>query len=414
MREVAPYRYAGETIDKVKREDIIGDYQYINHGKDISANIKQSVYIQLKKDNTISGEISGTWKKTGHNSAELTVDGIQYDGVFLRQWNPTSASYVMTFSALSKKGAAIWGSKLQDKPDAEIAADVQNDLSLGDTSSVTNNLILPNEGTRQADITWHSSDAGIVSDSGVVNRPIPGAGNAAVTLTATITKGEATAVKKFTVVVKEQSIDGLTAHYGFDNDLTDRTGSAGAGTVTGGKIDESGGAITYAKGISGNAAAFDGTSGVRLPNGLISGNTYSVSLWVNPEQLTDYTTTFFGARDSGSWVSFLPRGHEFVNNDTMVWSGTAWYDAGSGMKINTGEWSHLAFTVNNGRIAVYINGVQKFSGTGFPNLFTTTDGIFSLGVNWWDTPYKGLMDELRIYEVALTAEQVANLAKITP
>ena len=75
---VAPYRYAGETIDKVNREDIIGDYQYINHGKDISAKIKSSLYIHLNKDNTISGEISGTWKKTGHNTAELTVDGNRY------------------------------------------------------------------------------------------------------------------------------------------------------------------------------------------------------------------------------------------------------------------------------------------------------------------------------------------------
>ena len=411
---VAPYRYAGETIDKVNREDIIGDYQYINHGKDISAKIKSSLYIHLNKDNTISGEISGTWKKTGHNTAELTVDGNRYDGVFIRQWNPTSATYVMTFSALSNKGAAIWGSKLADKSDAEIAADVQSELSLGDTSSVTNNLTLPTEGTRQTGITWQSSDTGIVSDAGVVNRPNAGAGNATVTLTATIAKGGATAVKSFTVLVKEQSLDGLVAHYSFDNNLTDSTGSALAGTVIGGKINESGGAITYASGVSGKAAAFDGSSGIRLPNGLITSNTYSVSLWVNPEQLTEFTTTFFGARDSSNWVSLLPKGHGWVNNDTMVWSGTAWYDAGAGMKINTGEWSHLAFTVNNGSIKVYVNGVQKFTGTGFPNLFTTTDSTFSLGVNWWDTPYKGLMDELRIYETALTAEQVASLAVITP
>ncbi|MCF2940933.1 LamG domain-containing protein [Paenibacillus alkaliterrae] len=293
--------------------------------------------------------------------------------------------------------------------------DVQNDLSLGDTSSVTNNLALPAEGTRETAITWSSSNADVISEAGVVNRPEPGTGNATVTLTAAITKGDAAAVKNFTVVVKEQTINGVVAHYAFENNLSDSLGKAGAGIVTGDRIDKTGGVITYAGGVNnGQAAAFDGASGIRLPNGLISSNVYSVSLWLNPEQLTDFTTTFFGARDGNNWVSLLPRGHGWVNNDTMIWSGTAWYDAGAGMKVKAGVWSHLAFTVNNGSIVVYVDGVQKFSGTGFPNVFTTTDGSFSLGVNWWDTPYKGLIDELRIYEVALPAEEIANLAKKTP
>jgi arabinan endo-1,5-alpha-L-arabinosidase len=77
-----------------------------------------------------------------------------------------------------------------------------------------------------------------------------------------------------------------------------------------------------------------------------------------------------------------------VGNQTMVWSGTAWYDAVTGSTIKAGEWTHLAFTVDNGQIVVYVNGIERFNHGGFPNVFTTTDGIFGLGVNWWDTPYK--------------------------
>ena len=98
----------------------------------------------------------------------------------------------------------------------------------------------------------------------------------------------------------------------------------------------------------------------------------------------------------------------------MLWSGSAWYDGITGMKISNGVWTHLAFTVNNGNVVFYINGVPKFTGTGFPNVFTTSTGTFTLGVNWWDTPYKGKMDDLQIYEVALSAEQVAELASVTP
>ncbi|MGM0878062.1 MAG: LamG-like jellyroll fold domain-containing protein [Bacillota bacterium] len=406
---VAPYRYAGETLEKVDRQDVMGDYKYINHAKDISSDIKESDSIRLNKDNTVSGVVSGKWKKSGHNRAELIVNGVTYDGVFLRQWEPTSESYVMTFSAISKEGIAIWGSKMLDKSDEEIVEDVQQDLSLGDTSKVINNLTLPTEGTRQTEISWHSSNTDIVSEEGIVNRPKAGSENATALLTATITKGELTATKSFTIIVLPEKTDGLIAHFAFDENLMDSSGFFGQGTVTGNRIDNTGGTITYTNSDFGKSAVFDGFSGIRLPNGLIASNTYSVSLWLNPEQLTDFTTTFFGARDSNNWISLVPRGHGGVSNNTMVWSGTEWYDANTGMKSNIGEWTHLAFTVNNGTITLYINGIQKFSGTGFPNVFTTTDGTFSLGVNWWDTPYKGLMDELRIYEGVLTQEEIAIL-----
>lgn len=54
---------------------------------------------------------------------------------------------------------------------------------------------------------------------------------------------------------------------------------------------------------------------------------------------------------------------------------------------------------------------KTFKGTDFPHVFTTTNGVFSLGVNWWDTPYKGLMDELRIYRGSISADEIVELAK---
>jgi arabinan endo-1,5-alpha-L-arabinosidase len=80
------------------------------------------------------------------------------------------------------------------------------------------------------------------------------------------------------------------------------------------------------------------------------------------------------------------------------------------MNIPVNQWSHVAFSVNNGAVNVYVNGVKRFSGTNFPNVFTTTTGTFALGVNYWDTPYKGSMDELRIYNAALSDAEVAGLA----
>lgn len=406
---VAPYRYAGETLDKVNTQDLIGEYKFINHGKDNSAAVINSVFIRLNKDNTVTGDVTGRWKKTSHNQAEITVDEITYDGVFVRLWDPASERYVMTFTAISEDGVSVWGSKLPSKTDEEIAADVLNDLDLGDTANIISNLTLPTEGTRHTEITWETLDSSVVTETGVISRPKAGSDKVTAVLTATITKGEATATKSFTITVLPYQAAGLTAHYAFEDNLSDSTGRFSTGTVIGDRIDHPGGAITYIDGINGKASVFNGASGVRLPNGLISSGTYSISLWLKPQEISAFTTTFFGARDSNNWLSLVPNGP--VGGNTMVWSGSSWYDAVTGMTINKGEWSHLAFTVDNGTIHVYVNGVEKFSGTNFPNLFTTADASFSLAVNWWDTPYKGLMDELRIYEGALSPSEISNLAQ---
>ncbi|MGK9430944.1 glycoside hydrolase family 43 protein [Bacillus atrophaeus] len=107
----APYRYAGEKLEKVKQKDVTGKYQIIQHGKDISADIKKTINIQLNKNNTISGEMTGTWEKTGKNETEITLDGVKYDGVFVRQWDSVREKNVMTFSVLSGNGEAVWGVK---------------------------------------------------------------------------------------------------------------------------------------------------------------------------------------------------------------------------------------------------------------------------------------------------------------
>ncbi|MCJ8007516.1 lipocalin-like domain-containing protein [Lederbergia wuyishanensis] len=398
----APYRYTGEKLEKVNREEIIGDYQFINHGKDISQNLKKAITITLNNDGTISG-VNGSWELSDDYNATINIDGKTYNGVFLRQWNSVAGKVGLTFTALSNEGMSIWGIKTIERTDEEIVEIVKNQLDLGDTNAVISNLELPTEGARGTEISWHSSNPEIISEQGIVNRPAVGEENATVTLTATVTKGGATATKTFTVIVLAEKLPMLVAHYTFEHDLSDRTKNVGAGMPTGDRIDKKGGKISYGTGISGQAAIFDGASGIRLPNGLISSNQYSVSLWLNPEQLTDFTTTFFGARTTDSWVSIVPKGP--VRAETMVWSGSAWYDAVTGMQIPKNQWSNITFTVDEGKINVYVNGIKKFSGVGFPNVFTTTNATFGLGVNYWDLPYKGLMDELLIYDGLVLSEE---------
>jgi hypothetical protein len=72
-------------------------------------------------------------------------------------------------------------------------------------SSVTQNLTLPATGMDGSSIAWASGNPALVSDAGIVQRPVTGDGN--VTLTATITVGSSSDTKLFPLVVKAQMSD---------------------------------------------------------------------------------------------------------------------------------------------------------------------------------------------------------------
>lgn len=405
----APERYSGETIAAVKETDIFGDYKFVNHGLSYSGAITESSSITLEKDKKITGDVEGSWNLEGGYDAVIEVSGEAYHGVFVQGWDPLLKHNTLTFSAISAKGETIWGIKQPDITDQQAVRAVEQALSLGDTSGVTDNLQLPVKGVRGTEIEWLSSDPSVISDTGVISPPDLGEEPLTAELTAVITKGAFSATKKFQIrVVPLDLNEGLVAHYAFEDGLSDLTGNYEDGKMTGPLIDEQNGNITFSKGITGDAAVFDGKSGIRLPDGLIAGNEYSVSLWVYPEEHSQFSTTFFGAQSQSSWVSLVP---DSWDNNTMLWSGEAWYDGSTGARIRTKDWHHLVFTVNEGSVKVFVNGEQKYTGKGFPDIFKDEAAVFSLGVNWWDRPFVGKMDELRIYNTSLTDAFVRQLSK---
>ncbi len=197
----------------------------------------------------------------------------------------------------------------------------------------------------------------------------------------------------------------------FEDDLVDDMNDELTGSIVGGLISEEGGTIDYVEGKDGKAAYFDGSSGVLLPKELITSENYSVSLWVKPEVITAHTTTFFGAQNDSSWVSVVPESGEFTNGNSMVWSGTNWYDGNLGTQIPVDEWSHIAFTVNEGTLSAYLNGDKVFSEPGFPDIFNAEDSVFALGVNYWDEAFVGSMDEVMVFDAQVLSDE--DVAKIT-
>ena len=86
-----------------------------------------------------------------------------------------------------------------DPDDASAVAAAKESLTIGDTSSVKSDISLPSSGRRGTTITWQSSDESVITNDGKITRA-PRQDKTAV-LTATITRGEESDTKTFTVTV---------------------------------------------------------------------------------------------------------------------------------------------------------------------------------------------------------------------
>jgi arabinan endo-1,5-alpha-L-arabinosidase len=327
--------------------------------------------------------------------------------------------YDYALSELDINGAAI--NNLTEP--SQFAAFVKNGLVLGDLSAVRGDFELPRVGPFVSGISWTSDNEAFlkpVNGVAVVTQPTALQGDQVVTLTATINYQGFVDTKEFEVTV----VSLAPAEYSFENDLLEAKGLYDPGTITGDRMLNGGGSVTYVEGVKGSALSLDGTSGVRLPDNLISSNNYSISLWLKPAAFTNYTTAFFGGASGTSWISLVPSMDG--TNKTRLWASHGpYFDNGElATRIPENKWTHIAVTVdgdNGDALKIYINGALQLEANSFPRVFTVAGETneLALGVNYWDTPYKGAIDELKIFSGAITAESIKALyqegaASVTP
>ena len=410
----SPHRYvpiSGDTT--VYADDIVGDYRFINHEHDTNTEAKKSVYISLTADGNIIGEYTGSYlvSATKPNQITLTLNsqtnfaGGIFNGVIEWQYNDVLEKLVPAFTALSSEGISIWGSKLTDQTTGQIITSIFDSLNVRPTIN-TRQVDLPTRGTRGATITWQSSQPNVISSEGNIVRPAVGEDDAIVTLTALIELNGEQVEKTFVVTIKARSLYNRVAQFAFENNLNDSFGDFSDASSISGTIGTPGGNIAYTTGVTGQALWLDGSSGVLLPDNLISNYEYTVSFWINPTVINAFTPGFFAAAAPNAWLSFLP---ESWDGNTMLWSGEAWFDGTAGERIAENQWSHMAFTVNNGNVKVYLNGEEKFSGGNIADLFSHNDATFALGANYWNVPFHGVIDQFSVYDASLSQDEIIAL-----
>ena len=198
---------------------------------------------------------------------------------------------------------------------------------------------------------------------------------------------------------------GLVAAYGFEEvsgtTVADASGKGNHGTMSN--------AVRISNGHSGKALQFNGTNAwvtVKDSASLDLSTGLTLEAWVYPTSLTAGGKTVILKEQSGGAVYNLYAGEDagvpissFNDGSYRVISGPN--------QLPVNQWAHLVSTYDGQYQRLYVNGVQVAQ-RAQNTLIQQSSGVLRIGGNSvWGEYFQGAIDEVRIYNRALTATEVA-------
>jgi hypothetical protein len=172
------------------------------------------------------------------------------------------------------------------------------------------------------------------------------------------------------------------------------------------------GGVTYAPGEVGNAFSFNGatnrTNYVNIPDApSLDGTTGTWGFWMKSTQTNSFVG-LVGKHDAASSVNGItmqmdqgrPRVEVKSGNQTLLLNPST-------PLLDDGQWHYVALTFQSGgQTVLYIDGQAGATGTAPVFSFNATPLRFGTMVDTFWTPYSGLLDEVQIYNRALSAAEI--------
>ena len=136
----APFEYTGETVtsadipstQQVADNNIPGKYKLLVHKYGLNHTNKElatPVQVQLNRDGSVTGAMSGRWKaESGTSYFTLTLGGVEYKGVMVEQMMEPKNDKVSAFTAMSKVGVTVWGYREEALPEESQTSDINSGL----------------------------------------------------------------------------------------------------------------------------------------------------------------------------------------------------------------------------------------------------------------------------------------------
>jgi hypothetical protein len=199
---------------------------------------------------------------------------------------------------------------------------------------------------------------------------------------------------------------GLVAAYDFNagsgTTVSDLSGNGNTGTIVN--------ATWTTSGKYGSALSFNGTNAQVVVNDSASLHlTTAVTLeaWVNPSSApTGWQDVIYKPVDNYFLEASSTNGNKPGTGVLLTSSAEPITYGSTQLAANT--WAHLAMTYDGTTLKIYVNGALVTSTTQSGTITTSTNALQIGGDTIYGQYFKGLIDEVRIYNVALTQAQIQS------
>lgn len=218
--------------------------------------------------------------------------------------------------------------------------------------------------------------------------------------------GNTTMSAPITVTVANTQPNGLVAAYSFSegagSTTADRSGSGNAGTITG--------ATWSTAGKYGNALSFTGSATVNIADSASLDLTTGMTLmaWVSPGAAnTGWRTVLL--KSTGNDLAYALYSSSDTNQPGVWVTTPSTHFVKGASTIPSGAWTHLAATYNGATLRLFVNGAQV-SSQSLTQPIVVSSGPLQIGGNTiWGEYFAGLIDDVRVYNRALTAAEISGV-----
>jgi glucose/arabinose dehydrogenase/PKD repeat protein len=200
---------------------------------------------------------------------------------------------------------------------------------------------------------------------------------------------------------------GLVAAYSFDassgTTLTDTSGNAHNGTITG---------ATWTTGKYGNSLSFNGSNQmvtVADANDLDFSSGMTLEAYVYPAAINNWATAIMKERAGGlAYALYAGAPGSGPPGGYLTRTGTSNDIGANGLtRLPLNTWSHIAATYDGSNIRMYVNGVLVGTQAAAGTIVGSTNALRMGGNSIWGEWFNGRIDEVRLYNRALTVAEIA-------
>ena len=213
-------------------------------------------------------------------------------------------------------------------------------------------------------------------------------------------------------ILSQIPTDGLVGYWPFTENANDESGNNHHGTVYGATLTED------RFGNPNSAYYFDGVDDyiAIAPSSLVDNETkMAVSCWIKREALDEYGLPVHTGNQGRFGVSVKKDSASGVITTNSSYDGSSPTSFGTDwIFFDQTKWTHIVMSLDGSSLKFYINNVLRQEMYADGNIWTAQSSYLAFGVYMlFGNPnhgyYKGILDDVRLYNTALTVSEISSI-----